>query len=265
MYTLIPLTKNEKMHKHDFVFSDFQSFYKVASSLTVKLQGKWYIAIKTKDIKAVSDFLAVSEKYEHMVIEIFLPQSQVDYLSMRQPSIIIKDKIKPYEQFTDLCSKRNLLFEKNVCLLVYNAIEHDIDSMEHAVNMLYDAYGPQNAISEKMISKYFIVNKIVYPRSVLLDYLWLGRWREVKLKKCLECMGNDIVLYAMINNIEKLFEAKVTFFKTGQANNLVKSIDTRRLLLLYRILVVERGKFKDIAILLKLYERGLSCYDFTQR
>ena len=264
MYTIIPITKDEKIRDHDFVFTDFDGFYKVANSLTVKLTGKWSVGIKPKNLDDVKDFIAHEDKYSHIIISIYLPQSQVDYLTMRNTNINTKESVKPFDMFKDMCSKRNLLFAKNVIHTLYNSIEHDVDSMEYACNLLYHNFGSYNVITEKMIAQYFIINKVVYPRSVMLDYLWLGRWRESKLKRCLSDVGNDVLLHAMINNIKKMFDAKVTYFKTGNANNLVKSINTKRLNLMYRVFVIERNNLKDVSLLLKLYERGMSCYDFIQ-
>lgn len=265
MYTVIPLGKKDKIGEHDFVFTDFESFYKTACTLTVKLNGKWSIGIKPKDINDVKDFISNEAKYSHLVISIYLPKSQVEFLTMRNTHINTKENIKPFELFQEMCSNRSLLFGKGVIYTVYNSIEHDVDSMEYACNLLHQRFGSHNTITEKTAAECFIINKVVYPRSVVLDYLWMGRWREQKLKKCMSDVGNDIMLYAVINNIQKLFDAKVTYFKTGEANNLTKSIDTKRLNLMYRVFIIDRGKVSDVALLFKLYERGKSCYDFIQR
>lgn len=264
MYSLVPITKTTKVGEHDFIFSDFSSFYKVANTLTVKLTGTWSIGIKPKDIKEVTDFIAIEDKYKHLLINIYLPEQQVEYLTMRDTHIRTQERVKPFEIFQGMCSSKNLLFDKKVQLLIYNSIDHDIDTMEQTAGLLYTQFGSFNKITEKMVQPYFILNKTVYPRTVLLQYLWLGRWRENSLKKCLSNFGNDVTLYAIINNIKKLFEGKCTYFKTGEASQLTKSVDTRRLELMYRVFIAERGKFKDVTVLFKLYERGLSCYDFIQ-
>lgn len=264
MYSIIPITKTTKVGNHDFIFSDFSSFYKIANTLTVKLTGAWDIGIKPINIQDVKDFVTIEEKYKHLRISIYLPEQQVDYLTMRDTHIHTEEKVKPFEIFQSMCSSRNLLFAKGVQLLIYKSIDHDTDTMEQTAGLLYTEFGSFNTITEKMVQPYFILNKTVYPRTVLLQYLWLARWRESSLKKCIASFGNDVTLYAIINNIKKLMESKCTYFKTGEATNLTKSIDTQRLCLIYRVFVVERGKFSDVAILLKLYERGLSCYDFIQ-
>lgn len=264
MYTIVPVVGKTAMPMHDYMFTDFSEFYKIAGILTFKLTGRWSIGIKTENIAAVKEFLKVEGTYSHLAITVYMSEKQVDFLAMYEQDIHTAEQTKPYAIFQNLCSSKNLLFAKNVGLLVYKSIEHDIDAMEHAVNLLYQKFGAYNMISEKMISSYFMINKAVYPRTVVLQYLWLSRWRASKLQACLNDFGNDVVLYAGIRNIKKLVEEKCTYFSTGNASKLIKTIDTKRLNLMYRVFVIERANFKDVSILFSLYERGLSCYDFVQ-
>lgn len=264
MYTITPITKTVKLAEHDFMFTDFTSFYKTANTLTFKLTGRWTIGIKTDAVQDVKDFLNIEEKYQHLSITIYMSEKQVDYLTMYDQHVNTSARVKPFEIFKGMCSNRNLLFAKNVDLLVYRSIEHDVDSMENAVNLMYQKFGSYSVIDEKRVSEYFIINNVVYPRTVVLQYLWLSRWRGKNLQRCINTFGNDIMLYSCIKNIKKLFEEKCIYFKTGNATKLIKSVDTKRLNLMYRVFIAERVNFSDVAILLSLYERGLSCYDFVQ-
>lgn len=96
----------------------------------------------------------------------------------------------------------------------------------------------------------------MYPRTVLLSYLELDRYRTQKLEKCQKEMNNEVIIGAMVNNIKKFVKEKNIYFKTGKCSNLIKSINTDNLNIMYRVLVVERNGLNDINILLSLYERG---------
>ena len=98
-----------------------------------------------------------------------------------------------------------------------------------------------------------------------MEYLWLRRYREYKLMKCLAQVGNNVVVGAFIKNVKTFIKEKENYIKTGQSSNLIKSIDTDRLCLMYRVFVLDKNGISDATILLKLYERGLTSYDFIYR
>lgn len=265
MYKIIPAKKSTKeVIYHDYMFTDFENFYKIASVITVPLIGKYSIGIKTSDVQAVKDFIKVEEKYSSLMIYIYMPEELVSYMSMRDFSLKIQDRVKPFEEFMKIASQQHVLFEKGMDVLLYSSIEHDYDSMEEAILLVRRTYGQYKPVSEKMLAQIFSLNKIVYPRTVLLEYLWLKRYREQKLAKCISAVGNDVALGACIKNIRSLVDQKAKYFKSGSGSNLLKSLDTNRVLLMYRILDVERNNVKDLSLLLKLYERGLSSYDIIQ-
>ena len=180
---------------------------------------------------------------------------------MYDTDIIVSDKVSYYQMFKELLSKRDILIDKQALNVLYSSVEHTHEDLSKTVDVLYDNFGSNNNITEKMLSELFVLNKIVYPRQVLIAYLRLDRWRSVKLRTCLESMDNDVVLGAMIKNIKALFDSKVVYFKTGKANELVKSLNTFNINLMYRVLVLERNGMKDVKLLLSMYERGLSCND----
>lgn len=65
----------------------------------------------------------------------------------------------------------------------------------------------------------------------------------------------------MVKTITSMVEQKQVYYRTAKSNWILDKIDTFNLILMYRVLVVERGRIRDITLLLELYERGLSSYD----
>lgn len=264
MYRLVPIKKSTKIGNHDFFFKDFETFYNIARVITVSLTGKYSIGVQTKKIEDIKEFIRVQADYETLMVYIYVPETLVDYMAMYETDLNVSEKVKPFEEFRELIRKYSVLFEKKVDSLLYASIEHDYESMEDAISKLAETYGSYNPISEKMLEPLFIINKIVYPRTVLLDYLFLGRYRDYKLKKCLQAVGNDVALYSCIKNINELMQQKVTYFKSGSGSKLIKAVNTKRLTIMYRVLVLERSGLNDITLLLNLYERGLSVNDIVQ-
>lgn len=264
MYKLVPNKKGAINFEHDYMFKDFNSFYQIANVITVPLVGKYSIGVTTDDVQAIKEFIAIESKYSALWVSIYVAENIIDNMTAYDVNLSVAERVKPFDVFKQLVHKRELLFEKKLMLTAYMSIEHTDEAMGQFVEELYQKFGSHNLITERMLSEIVILNKVVYPRTVLIEYLMLDRWREYKLRKCLDTVGNDVALGACIKNIKNLFNEKVSYYKTGKANNLVKVLSARRINLMYRVLVSERCGMTDLSILLKLYERGLSCYDFME-
>lgn len=265
MYKIVPVKKTTVKSTHDYLFSDFNSFYKIANVVTVSLKGLYSIGITTEDAEAVKEFLQKEEKYKHLDISIYMPEVIVEHMSLYNIQMNVADQMKSFDVFMEMVSSKNLLFDKGAVYTLYSSIEHSVQEMSNAVSLLYNKYGPHCKITEKMLAEDFILNKIVYPRTVLLAYLWLDRWRDAKLKKCLSDVGSDVALAACIKRISEFQKAKVDYYRKGESSKLIKSLDTYRVNLMYRVLVTDRGNLRDLTLLFEMYERGLTNYDFVYK
>lgn len=265
MYKIVPVKKTTAKGMHDYMFKDFSSFYKVADVITVPLKGQYSIGITTEDADAVREFLKSADRYGHLMISIYMPESVVEHMSLYNTRLNVAERVKPFDIMVKLVSGRQLLLDKGVIYTLYNTVGHSEEEMTNAVELLYRKYGPQNKISENMLAEDFVINKITYPRSVLLAYLWLDRWRKTKLKKCIADVGNDVALASCIKRIKELQAGKADYFRTGCASNLIKSLDTFRITLMYRVLVTDRENMRDLTLLMEMYERGLTPDDYIQR
>lgn len=265
MYTLIEARKKLPPKDFDYVFKNYKDFYNIADMISYSIHGRYLIAIKTEDIHATEEFIVKENKYSALNVEIYMPAAAIDYLTQRKPDLPVQGAVSMFSVFKDLIAERGILFDKKVILTLYSSIQHDVPSMEAALSEIEMEYGKDVLITEKMLESLFILNKLVYPRTVLLSYLKMERWRENKLNKSIEQFGDDVVLWAMRKNVKKILEDKVAYFKTGQANWVTKSVNTGNLMLMYRVLVSERCNVTDITLLLSLYERGLSVYDIIRK
>ena len=147
--------------------------------------------------------------------------------------------------------KYNLLIDKKAVSVLYSAIEHTYEEMDTALKHIKDEYGSYNRITESMITRLFVVNKFTYPRNVLISYLLMERYRRSKLEQCIKNVGENIALRACIKNVKILFNEKVTYYQTGNGSKLIRMIDSRRLNLMYRVLVTERNNLNDLSMLLE--------------
>lgn len=266
MYQIIPTKKKTKIPEDlDFIFNDFKAFYEVTATLTVKFDGRFRIGVKTEIYEDIMKFINKADSYQHLSVFIYTSAELVDYISMYNIGLPVQSQIAPIDTLKEVISRESVLLDKGVIYLLYNAIEHDPDSIEDAVQLLLKEFGKQTLITEKMLSTVLVINKIVYPRQVLLAYLWMDRYRNSKLRKSIDYFGKDVVLGAMIKNLKSLLEEKARLYKTGIGSNLIKSISSRNLSLLYQLLVLNRQGVADVEILLNMYEKGLNSYDFIKK
>lgn len=249
---------------YDYIFKDFSQFYEIADTLTYSIFGRYKIKIITEDIEEVIRFIKYESRYQSLDIHIYMPEAAIDYIQQRDTKISIQGSIKDIDIFKGLISNKNILFEKGVMYTLYNSISHDLDSMEKALNTIVSEFGIGVPVSEKMLNTLFVLNKTVYPKTVLISFIQMERYRWIKFEKSISVVGNQVLLGAMIKNMKQFIKDKVIYYKTGRASSLTKSLNINNLMLLYRILVSERNGFNDAKLLLTLYERGISAYDILQ-
>jgi len=250
---------------YDYTFKDFKSFYEIAQILTYKLVGRFQIKIETDRVADVEEFIRKEKDFKTLDIYIHMPEASLDILLQRNTNVHVRDKVKMFEVFKELVSEQKILFDRGAIYTLYNSIPHETDAMEAALKQISREYPSGTKVTENMLSKLFILNKVVYPRSVLVSFIYMERYRWSKLQKSVEMLGNDVVVGAMVKNIKQFIKDKATYYRTGQASTFIKSLNTDNLLLMYRVLVSERKGLDDAALLLTLYERGMSTHDFVQQ
>lgn len=251
--------------RFDYMFRDFMKFYEVADLITYPLSGRYTIRVDSDSVKDILDFIMNEERYRVLDVHIYAPQPVVDYICQRRADINYRDSVKPIDVFKELASERRLLFGKGTLYTLYGSIRHETEEMAAALDLLVQEYGGECEITEEMLEKHFLVNKLIYPRDVVNAFLWGDRWRWNKLEKCVAALGNAVVKGAVVNNLKKLLKEKNAFFQTGRCSNYIRSLDTENIMKLYTVFVCNSCGFQDVYILFKLYERGLSIYDLLQR
>lgn len=257
MYQLV----NKKFRKcHDYEFESFKDFYNICNLLTYKLNGQYSIGVVCDDYEEIKEFMAKESRYFMFSINVYTSESILNYIGMRDPKARIAMSKSYFEIFKDLITERSLLFESvSLVSLIYSSISHEIVDMQEVLDSLLIKYGTNRVITEKDVSEIVIINKMTFPRQVLLAYLKMDRFRENKLKRCLVDMGNTIALGAMVKGINQLLKDKIRYYQTGEGNWVVRTLDIRNIILMYRVLVLERHGVNDCELLLKLYERGTTC------
>lgn len=266
MYILQQKSKEKDSRTYDYVFKSFKLFYTIADLMTYKLNGRYCICIETEDVEGVAEFIGKAEQYSALDVYIYVPEQVLEKLQLNYPNAVFGKSVKMIEVFKELVSKYGVLFDKGVMYTLYNSIPHEISDMDAALRLIVQTYNVESeTITEKMLSKLFVLNKTVYPRTVLLSFLNMDRYRWSKLNKSVETIGNDIVFFAMRKNLKTFMEEKASYFKTGSAKPLIKSIDTRNLCLMYRCLYLENAGIQDVSLIMQLYEKGESVYDSLYR
>lgn len=265
MYTIIQKKGRDSTDfRYDYIFKDFAQFYEIANTLTYSIFGRYTIKIVTDVIEDVIVFIKNSEKYMFLDISIYMPEAAIDYIQQYDTKINVQGSVRDIDAFKELISNKNILFEKGVMYTLYNSIQHDSESMEKALNLIVSEIGLGVPISEKILSTLFLLNKVVYPKTVLISFIQMNRYRWAKFEKSISTVGNRVLLAAMIKNIKQFINDKVVYYKTGKVSTFTKNLNTDNLMLLYRVLVSERENVNDARLLLTLYERSLSPYDILQ-
>ena len=167
MYAIVPEKKPKDIISYDYVFESLKAFYEIASAISLPLVGRYNICVITDDAKAVQEFVKNADKYNDLCIDIYMPEVSVDYLTSYNTRLPVKNKMKMFDIFKELIMKYNLLIDKKAVSVLYSAIEHTYEEMDTALKHIKDEYGSYNRITESMITRLFVVNKITYPRNVL--------------------------------------------------------------------------------------------------
>lgn len=263
MYVIRKAKKKATYPDTNYVFKDFKSFYEIAEFLSVPIFGKYTIVIKTEDVSQISEFLEVEQSYAEFVIYIYTSQAVIDYLALRKSTLKVEDRKSEYNTFIELIKKHEILFAKGVDDILYKSITHEYDEMDNTLLKIKVEYGSRE-VTERMLEELVVLNKVIYPRQVLMSYLRLDRWRLQKLRKCVEQMGNDVVFWSIRKTLKEMIKSKAQYLKSGIDNRGIKYVNSNNLAYMYRTFVIGNAGLKDVELLMHLYEKGETVYDFIQ-
>lgn len=245
-----------------FSFRNLEDFKGIVKSLTYTFTGPYAIKLKELSKEEIIELVNSSDIYKHVDIYIEVNESLLKYVRSYYPSVKTINSISYYELYEKLIKKYNLLLERGGLKFLYSVIEKDYDAMEEFIANLKGIYG-NNPVSIKTLKENYILDDYTYPRTALISYLRMERWRESRLKKSINQFGNDLVLYSMRKNIRRIFNDKLNYLTTGDGAGYVKYIPTNNIIAMMNALDYSRGRFKDIFLILKLYEKGITINDIT--
>lgn len=263
MYYLYKKSKSVALPRFTYTFAKFEDFYQTAKVLTASLVDTYSIRIKSDSYKDIVQFISSGQDYPWMTIYIETTQSIMDYVSLTKPNVSMLSAKSNWDTFTDLISRYGILFDRGCIQILYRAIDHEYDSMIEALELIKQEY-PNKKITEKEVSSLFVVDNLIYPRSVCISYLRMDRWRRSRAVKCVDYFGNDLVLYSIRKNVVGFLNEKINYLKTGKGSALIKQIPVYNIIRLYNALHAGRVGFKDILVILDLYEKGETVNDTLQ-
>lgn len=261
MYTVVKYTKKTDLGGYDYTFKGFDEFYRTADYLYVPLIGIYKIAVITHEIDDVESFISQESKYSHLSVTILMEEQALTILESHNPEAHFEETVNSYELFKQMINERSFLFDRYMIYRLYRSIDHDTVSMMNALDKIADNNKKGGLITEELLSKLFVLNDIVYPNQVLSRFLNMEWRRWELLHVCLSQIDNDVLVGSIVKELKKLVVAKAEYFKTGEATDRIKQLNTQNLITAYRVFVAERGGINDAFILFKFYENGLSTID----
>lgn len=265
MYYLYKKTKSTELPKFDYSFTKFEEFYEIAHLIEVPLIGSYCIRIKSDSYQDIMQFIEVEGRYSVLVIYIEVGESLLNYISLHKPTVSLLESKSNYEVYKGLVSKYGILFAKNAMRTMYFAIGHSYAEMDEALELVQRTFACVSPITEKEISKLFVIDDVIYPRNVLIMFLRLDRGRYGQLDKCINYFGNDLVLYSMRKSARAFLKDKIKYLKTGQGNGLIKILSYKNIIRMCIALDYRRDKFMDIRTILNQYEKGEYVNDTLQK
>lgn len=263
MYYLYKKSKQVQLPQFHYRFKRFDEFYDLANKMKISIFGVLYINIVSDDYEDIVNFIEVSEQYSSMLIYIEVNEALLGYIKLAKPYASMLSGQSNYEVYKTLVNKYSILFDKGIMDKVYFSIGHSYEEMDEAMLLIKDSYPNEVMITLEMVTKIFVIEDLIYPRSVLISYLRLDRGRRNNLDKCVEYFGNDLVLYSMRKTMRKLLKEKISYLKSGKGSYLIKTIPVCNLIFMADVLDYNRHGFKEIKTIMALYEKGETINDFV--
>ena len=243
--------------KFHYAFKSVDEFYELAKSIYCPIIGRYTFGLKLTEMSEIKQMIENKARYNHFDIYIILKDPIMKKFYLAMPNYKEKEET-PWDYFMAGISSRNLLIEKKARRILYSSIEHSYEDIDDILNLLSDKFGEFVYITMNDISKHIPIKDIVYPRTVVIEYINMGRYRKSKLEKCLKSISPDILLPSMVKQVKKLHKEKDQYLKNGLGNSVIKDLNTRNLNLLYYTLVINKPYYlNDPVVLLEIYERGI--------
>lgn len=261
MYSIAKYVKKTDLSEFDYVFKNFNEFYKTARFLFRPLIGVYKLAVITTVVKDVEEFISNEAQYSHLSVTIYMEEQAMTVVENNNPEAHFEETVNSYDVFKKMISERSLLFDKYMIYRLYRSIDHDQVSMMVALDKITNIYKQSELLTEEKLSKLFVINDIVYPSQVLLKFVNMERNRWKLFNMCSGQIDNDVLVGAIVKELRWLVTAKAEYFKTGEANDRIKTLNTQNLMVAYRVFITERKGINDAMMLFKFYESGLSALD----
>lgn len=261
MYYLSSNKTKTALPMFQYELKGFTDFYELVEVISVPLIGTYYIRIDSDSYKDVSDFLKIANNFNYLVIYVMVDDALLKFLKLKKPGVVLLESKSNYEIFEELVSKYKILFKRGCALAMYNAIPHTYEDMSSCLLELKTVYPDVVELGEEHIGKLFPIDTNVYPRTVLLNFLKLGKGRWVQLNKSVETFGNDIVYYAMRKNIQKILDNKIKYLKSGEGDFYSKLLPEANIVKMAYTLIYSNSGLKDVRTLMRLYEKGENVND----
>ena len=245
----------------DYEFNKFEEFYAIEPILTNKLFGTYTIKITSESFDDIKAFIEQSDNYTRLVVYINTTEEIIGRVTLSNDNVTLLNNKSSMKLWEELIIKYDIYFERGVAKKLFWNMDKTEAAMSTAILDLKEVYG-NKVISYDDVLKVLSIEDIVYPKSVMYSYLMRDRFRDSKLKKSIEVLGNDIVFYSIRKNIKKIYEQKCNYYRTGIGSDFIKKIPFKNIIKLYYTFVTLPRGFKDISIILKLYEKGEYIHDY---
>ena len=253
----IKLKEDKQVYEYDYSIKSLEELDELCNIIYKPIIGTYTISLTLSDLKDIKTLLYNKSRYEHLSIHVLLTEAKYKEVSLALPNEVLDEKISLFEYLKDGITKRHLIIKNKVLSLLYSSVDKSYEAIDEVLDLLASKYGKFSNITKDDLSKVIVIKDIVYPRTVLIEYINLGRYRKYKLEKCLSDISSEIVLASMIKNVKKLHEDKSKYLRTGVGKKYIRDLNTRNLNLMYYTLVIAKPyNINDICILLSLYERG---------
>lgn len=246
-----------------YTTKNFEEFYELAEQGSVPIFGKFTVIVKTDNLKDIMTFINKESQYGEFIVLIYTTDTIVEQVCLRRPHANVQGSKSDYDVFVDLIEKHGILFKQGVAETLYRSIDHSFAEMDALLLNVKLEFG-LTEVTEQMIQQMVVLNKLIYPRTVVMELLFKKRWRMSKVRKCVEQLGNDVVFWSMRKTIKKLMKDKSAFLETGVGREQTKRIDYKNLLLLYRVFCSENTSLRDVELLAGMYEEGVNVNDIIQ-
>lgn len=255
----IKLKEDRQSIEYDYLLTSLSELEDVMKIVYKPILGIYHIGLLFTDIADIKLLLKNRSTYNHLDVDLLLSEGMYKKISLAMPDSIHAEKASIFDYIKQGIFSRNLLMSKKVVSLLYSSVGKSYEEIDDILDLLYSKFGPFIQITAKDLSKHLVLNTVVYPRTVLISYINLSRWRKSQLTKCLSDISPEIVTAAMVKNVKKLHEQKVKYLTTGLGSKFIKELNTRNLNLMYYTLVSNKSRYlNDIVVLLELYERGMT-------